>query len=356
MIDESLLKEWIANGAIISCGQGMLLIGWGERRALKSQAEATGSSAFYFPGFFLDETYPWFEHEKTCVVSIEDLLNPLNSIAEQATVERIGDWRCPHYPIFETAFHEIQQKIAIQEIKKAVPFVFENSPEKMRSDKLISSLKSVLNYIKNNPAYIYGFWGSEHGILGATPELLFRLNDDERRLESIACAGTTTRDREGIDLNKDPKIALEHQLVVEGITESLSPFGTVTVGERRLLHLPRIVHLATPIHVTLDRVIPFESAVRALHPTPALGAFPKLNGAAWLKQYQQKIDRVRFGAPAGYIQNGQASCYVAIRNAQWNSYGIHIGAGCGVVAGSKLDEEWAEINIKLNAIKELLSL
>ena len=92
-----------------------------------------------------------------------------------------------------------------------------------------------------------------------------------------------------------------------------------------------------------------------MHPTPALGAFPRRPGMEWLKEYQQKIDRRRFGAPVGYaIEDAQAKCYVAIRNVQWTKNQMLLAAGCGIVATSQYDAEWAEIKLKLQAIKEML--
>jgi menaquinone-specific isochorismate synthase len=41
---------------------------------------------------------------------------------------------------------------------------------------------------------------------------------------------------------------------------------------------------------------------------------------------------------------------------QWDEKEIHIGAGCGLVAESQCTREWAEIKLKLQAIKEMLAL
>lgn len=353
MLEEPFIKTWLANGAMISCGQDKVLVGWGKRRWLSSHAEATEKSVFYFPDFFLNNECPWFEHEQTQVISPEELLQQLPQ--EASNHQRITKWNNPNTDTFKSAFHDLQIKIAKGEIEKAVPYVFETSFATMHPQRLIHSLKSALQYAKGNSVYVYGLWDEEHGILGVTPELLFRMHESDR-LETVACAGTSANGHDGVDLLNDPKLDLEHQLVVKGITESLSSLGTVYVGERTLLRLPKIIHLATPIHVNLHHPLDFEMVVRTLHPTPALGVFPKKQGAYWLEQFHQKIPRGRFGAPVGYVHHGQACCYVAIRNVQWDKQGLQIGAGCGVVLGSKLDQEWAEINLKLTSIKEMLTL
>ena len=175
----------------------------------------------------------------------------------------------------------------------------------------------------------------------------------------MACAGTVGDQRDASLLLTDPKELHEHQLVVEGIRDALSSFGRVEVRPSHLLRLSRLVHLATPIIVHLQSSsFTYAQIVQALHPTPAVGTFPKEKGTAWLNQYQTQVGRGRFGAPCGVLfpDLARSSCFVSIRNVQWSENGMQIGAGCGLVAESLPDLEWAEINLKLRAIKEMLAL
>lgn len=358
MFGGAILRDWLASGTIVASAPGKLLIGWGERRWYNTPTKISSEIAFYFPDFFLREDMPWFEHDKVEEVALDELLDQLSEeTTKNSITSRIADWQSPYHFLFKSTFEDLQCKFAAKEIDKAVPFVFESSPTRMTSHRLIHSLRNLLEYAKRNPVYAYGFWDQEQGILGVTPELLFRF-DESNRLETMACAGTRSLRDDMSELLKDPKELHEHSLVVQGIRESLSQFGEISIGERELLRLPNVAHLATQISVKLKQLPDFEIIVRALHPTPALGAFPRKQGMQWLESYQQKIDRKRFGAPVGYVQakRHQASCYVAIRNAQWDKNSIQIGAGCGVVPASECDREWAEINLKLQAIKELLSL
>ena len=94
----------------------------------------------------------------------------------------------------------------------------------------------------------------------------------------------------------------------------------------------------------------------ATAPTPPIFDY-KAEGMNWLENYQKKIDRKRYGAPVGFcLPNGNCSCYVAIRNAQWSEGKMKIGAGCGIVPQSKLDLEWDEIQLKVKSIKNILGL
>ena len=101
--------------------------------------------------------------------------------------------------------------------------------------------------------------------------------------------------------------------------------------------------MSHPIEVILEQPIDFKAATTALHPTPALGAFPKEAGFTWLENYNQQMPRGRYGAPVGCLLNNQATCIVAIRNVQWKGSQAKIGAGCGIVKESVLENEWNEI-------------
>ncbi|MEI8366579.1 MAG: chorismate-binding protein, partial [Parachlamydiaceae bacterium] len=76
------------------------------------------------------------------------------------------------------------------------------------------------------------------------------------------------------------------------------------------------------------------------------------------QEYRKKIDRKRYGAPVGYVfpKNNETEIYVAIRNVQWNSGTMFIAAGGGIVPASTIEKEWAEVNLKFDAIREMLAL
>lgn len=329
------------------------MIAWGKRTWLENAHDHLPS--FYFPDFFLKDTYPWFTHENYGEISIKQLFDLLLTLS--VSVSKTIQWHNSHHNFFNAAFGDLQKKFMNGELKKAVLFVAENAETSMVHSRLVNSLKAILKYIQHNPVHVYGFWDEKEGMLGATPETLFRCNT-HGLLETMACAGTKKISEDQSTLLSDHKELYEHDLVVQGITQSLSPYGKVTAGNLQLLKLPYLMHLVTPLSLELQNQLPFQELVEALHPTPALGTFPKEKGMQWLQEYHQHINRSRFGAPAGYFlpKASQSTCYVAIRNIQWKDARMTIAAGCGVVAESQCGREWAEINLKLNAIKKMLDL
>jgi menaquinone-specific isochorismate synthase len=339
--------------------KGDVLLGWGKRTWYKAPSKEPKVPSYYFPDFFLEKEEPWFTHEHNQEISIQELIECIKKEIEISAIKSSNiQWRNPYYSKFQSTFKELKSKFQAKELDKAVPYVFEIAEQKMERNQLIASLKSLLTYSLGNPVHIYGFWDKTGGMLGATPEILFKFINS-KTLETVACAGTINARGDVSTLLTDPKELHEHQLVVDGMREALSPFGTVRMEPIHLLRLSRLVHLATPILAELNsHAFTFEQIVKALHPTPAVGTFPSLQGKQWLAEYQTEIERGRFGAPSGFVfpKNEKASCYVSIRNVQWTEKALTIGAGCGVVAESDCEREWAEINLKLQAIKEMLAL
>jgi menaquinone-specific isochorismate synthase len=70
------------------------------------------------------------------------------------------------------------------------------------------------------------------------------------------------------------------------------------------------------------------------------------------------------GAPRGYfaapfglaLPGGRSRCLVAIRGVQWDRAATRCGAGCGLVPGSDLARETAELRLKLSATRGNLGL
>lgn len=333
------------------------MAGWGARQQL-SQPEPQRGPSFYFPDFFLRDLHPWFVHEHTREFTIEELISLIGNAIPAPSSQKL-QWETSGKDIFSETFHHLQLQFQAGILDKAVPYIFETAKSKMDQPLLGHMLLTLLQKAQLHPIHPYGFWDSKEGMVGGTPEALFRVEKTPScyRLSTVACAGTAPVERAQLML-QDPKELHEHELVVKGISQSLNSFGKIIPGKCYVLSLPALAHLVTPITVDMPSNVPFDKIVEAMHPTPALGAFPKIPGIIWLKDYQTKVSRGRFGAPAGYYipAKEEGGCYVAIRNVQWHGSEMKIGAGCGVVSQSQLEKEWAEIQLKLGSIKGLLQL
>lgn len=346
MLEEDIIS-WLSCGSCIALDQNLLLIGWGER--VWSTQPQFEKPSFYAPEFFLDEKTPWFTHQKTETLPIDELVALLLPYKCDFT----PSWNLPSIDIFEKSLIDLRSLFADGKLHKAVAYASQTTDEAYNAQHRASTLSALLQKQKNFAVYTYGFWDNSEGILGATPEVLFS-STRPSVVHTMACAGTQDCKFPVCELEEDAKIGYEHQCVVDGICEALSPFGKVVVKERKVVELARLRHLVTAIDVVLAQERCFEDIVRALHPTPALGAHPRDFGEVWLREYNEVLPRGRYGAPFGVVNQNMSKCYVAIRNVQWNHQGLAIFAGCGIVPGSDPEQECRELCLKIESIKESL--
>lgn len=323
-------------GAIFALNENEILIGSGE--ATWHETPPT-YPLFYAPDFFLKEKKPYLHFSKIQIVDKRSL---------SYTPYRVDiPFRAPDWSPFETYFSKFKQS----GIKKAVPYAQKVAEKRFTSTEIEGILHHALLYHKKHlSTYLYGFWDNEQGMVGVTPELVASLTP--KVLHTLACAGTAPIAEASLML-KDPKLLIEHQLVIQGIKEKLQPFGDVGVGLTTATHFSKIAHLTTPI--TLSHTSCFEDLIAALHPTPAIGTLPKEE--KYLDELESLLPRGRFGAPFGALTSANhATIVLAIRNIQWKKDQVIMTAGAGLVAESVLDLEKNEIFTKFSAIEEILGI
>jgi isochorismate synthase EntC len=87
--------------------------------------------------------------------------------------------------------------------------------------------------------------------------------------------------------------------------------------------------------------------VEQLHPTPAVGGRPR---EAALRHIQEceKVDRGWYAGAVGWLdQQGEGEFSVAIRSALLHGNTATLFAGCGIMADSDPQREYAESRLKL---------
>lgn len=287
------------------------------------------------------------ELRRHCEIFLESNLSAKPQITEVDFVE-------PLESDFAISFKTILSKISNQEIDKAVPVVFSKAPDQMTSADKALLLQNLLDCPES--LYPYGFWTETRGVMGATPELLFKIRDHE--LTTMALAGTcpkteaATRD----SLLSDEKEMYEHRLVVDDIVSRLQIWGEVQRGPTEVLELPTLFHLKTNISVLSSKALDIMELCQSLHPTPALGVSPRAYGYQWMQELPDQENRQFFGAPFVIKTGRDALCLVGIRNIQWNDSKCMIGSGCGIVSASEFQREWRELFHKRLSVKKILGL
>lgn len=333
----SFTDKFLSTGTIFETRKNRFLIGYGERHWHEKECDSVFSPQWYFPDFFLTLQKPWFTHQYWEEVTKQELLDRLGT--EEAS--QVATWKSFGEFYFETAFRTF---ISSSNLKKIVPYFFHLTDQPLSlKNRLLAALK------KESKLSLYGFWDGQEGLLGATPETLFEFQADGS-IQTEACAGTIVNE-ETPDATQVKKLEHEHFLVIQDISESLTPFGKVEIKGSKWHPFGALQHLITPINLIPNKPLAFQQVVEKLHPTAAIGAHPKDIGMKWLIDYDRTFSRHRFAAPAGCLFQGQAVCRVGIRNMQWDARQTRIGAGVGVIKSSVLEEEKIELQAKIAAIK-----
>lgn len=352
------VESFLLSGALVSVDSDSIVLAWGRRRWVADSTECSGP-AFYFPDFFLQGKFPWFEQEFSAVLE-RNFLRSLLDEAECSTLPSLH-WQEIDWGPYEATFLDLQQSICSEGLSKGVAFVKKIASSQMSPERLLQMLSSLLKKMDSSSLYVYGFWDGSYGLLGATPELLFALDEERKILSTVACAGTCPSS-DVYRLESDDKIAVEHHIVVKDISERLAPFGCLSVGQRKSVQFSSLIHLVTSIKLNTIKSLSFTDSVALLHPTSALGAYPREAGARWLQRQQQRQPRTHFGAPAAcklpesHTHKGKTLCLVAIRGIEWDSEKITASAGGGILATSDLQQEKEEICLKFSAIQAALAL
>lgn len=181
-------------------------------------------------------------------------------------------------------------------------------------------------------------------IVGATPEKLLAI--DGPALRTHALAGTR------LPGHTSQKLIREHDVVRRHIVDALTGLGlgveVQDVGTRRAADLE---HLESKIQAT-GRVEILDAA-EALHPTPAVGAYPAT--AVPLVSACDGLERGWYGGCVGFMRSpNHGELAVALRCARLTPHGAWRFAGAGIVADSSAETEWQETEAKLAVMREAM--
>jgi isochorismate synthase len=188
----------------------------------------------------------------------------------------------------------------------------------------------------------YGAW------IGATPEILIQPRGEG--WETVSMAGTLLEEGadwtgKEIDENAATQQFLEHVLNEMGaqIIES---------GKADVIRAGALRHLVKHYRFSLPNSNILALTAR-LHPTPAVGGFPRERALSIIDTYEHK-NRGLFSGYLGYFRGGKPHFWVNLRCCEWQGTQAVLYAGAGINALSKADAEWAETAAKMQTIGSCL--
>ena len=202
-------------------------------------------------------------------------------------------------------------------------------------------------------------------VVGASPEILIRLEDTKVTLRPIA--GTRKR---GInpeedllnekDLLNDPKEIAEHLMLIDlgrNDVGRVSDIGTVKVTDKMIIEkYSHVMHIVSNVVGNLSEDLDYIDALKATLPAGTLSGAPKIRAMQIINELEPS-SRGIYGGAIGYISwNGNIDTAIAIRTAVIKDNIIHVGAGAGIVADSVPENEWLECHQKAKVFLDAMEM
>ncbi len=217
-----------------------------------------------------------------------------------------------------------------------------------------------------NPSpYMYFLNLDDFQIVGSSPEILVRLEDDIVTVRPIAGTrprGKTEEEDQALekDLLKDPKELAEHLMLIDlGRNDAgrVAELGSVTLTDKMIIErYSHVMHIVSNVTGKLKENMSAIDVLRATFPAGTVSGAPKIRAMEIIDELEP-VKRGIYSGAVGYLSwNGNMDTAIAIRTAVIKDKTLHIQAGAGIVADSVPQNEWDETMNKGRAIFRAVSL
>jgi len=224
------------------------------------------------------------------------------------------------------------------------------------------SLYRALRTLNPSP-YMFYFDFEDFHVVGASPEILVRLEQEDGRakltLRPIAGTrkrGANTEEDEALaaELLADEKERAEHLMLLDlgrNDVGRVAKTGTVRVTERFAIErYSHVMHIVSNVEGELKDDEGALSALRASFPAGTVSGAPKVRAMEIIDELEPTKRGIYAGA-VGYLGfNRDMDLAIAIRTAVIKDGRIYVQAGAGIVADSDPDAEWTETQNKARAL------
>jgi len=263
-------------------------------------------------------------------------------------------------PQYERAVLKAQEYIKAGDIFQVVP--------SQRFHTVISAepfeIYRALRLINPSP-YMYFLRCGDATVVGASPEVMVRLEGD--RIELRPIAGTrrrgATEDEDGFlaeELLADPKERAEHIMLVDlgrNDVGRVSVAGSVQVSELMVIErYSHVMHIVSNVRGTISAGKDSYDVIRACFPAGTVSGAPKIRAM----QIIDELEPTRRGPYAGAVGyfgfSGNMDTCITIRTLVIKDGVAYIQAGGGVVADSDPAAEYQETVSKAKAMMRAVEM
>ena len=219
-------------------------------------------------------------------------------------------------------------------------------------------LYRALRYLNPSP-YMYFVDMGDLQIVGSSPEILVRLEDNQVTVRPIA--GTrrrgSTQEKDAAleqDLLNDPKELAEHLMLIDlgrNDVGRIAQVGSVELTEKMIVErYSHVMHIVSNVNAQAKPGMSAMDVLRATFPAGTVSGAPKIR-AMEIVDEMEPVKRGIYAGAVGYLGwHGNMDTAIAIRTAVIKDKKLFVQAGAGIVADSVPQLEWDETMNKGRAI------
>jgi len=220
------------------------------------------------------------------------------------------------------------------------------------------SLYRALRSVNPSP-YLFYYDMGDHHVVGSSPEILVRLEDDTVTVRPIA--GTRPRGKTpqqdaelATELLADPKELAEHLMLIDlgrNDVGRVAQGGSVRLTEKMIIErYSHVMHIVSNVEGRLKAGLSAMDVLKATFPAGTVSGAAKVRAMEIIDELEPSKRGIYAGA-VGYLGfNGDMDLAIALRTAVVKNETLFMQAGAGIVADSVPDSEWQETQNKARAV------
>jgi len=265
-----------------------------------------------------------------------------------------------------TASSEFGQEPFMAAVERAKRYIFDGDIMQVVLSQRMSmpfsasplALYRALRALNPSPYMFYFDCGGFH-VVGASPEILVRLEDGMVTLRPIAGTRPRGKTREEdlaleADLLADPKERAEHLMLMDlgrNDVGRVASVGTVRVTDNMVVErYSHVMHIVSNVEGRLAPGLDAIAVLRATFPAGTVSGAPKVRAMEIIDELEPTRRGIYAGA-VGYLGfDGNMDLAIAIRTAVIRDGTLFVQAGAGIVADSVPLSEWTETQNKARAV------
>lgn len=265
---------------------------------------------------------------------------------------------------FKHAVHKAKEYIVAGDVMQVVLSQRMSIPFSAPSLDLYRALRGL-----NPSPYMFYLDLGDMQVVGSSPEILVRLEDEEVTVRPIA--GTRRRGHDAAEdaafeaeLLADPKERAEHLMLIDLGRNDIGRVcktGSVRLTEKMLIErYSHVMHIVSNVTGQLQTGLSAMDVLRATFPAGTVSGAPKVRAMEIIDELEP-VKRGVYAGAVGYLgwggsHGGNMDTAIAIRTAVIKNGELHIQAGAGVVYDSVPELEWKETMNKGRAIFRAVAL